>query len=199
MIESQKQLLAADQNKYLSIGITADGEPRRSFPVPWKNTGNAFNMRIPNVYLCPADLEDPEVWEQLARFRINGCHIFCPLEDYSFLHRLPDLWDLTIHQGGALRDLEFLRPMEGWFQLHIEDAVLESLDPLFPEGPRKGLHSYCVCLSGCTVKDHSALTHPDIYLSELVILAPEGSNAREQWKDVRCGKYTYWEYRVQEA
>ena len=63
----------------------------------------------------------------------------------------------------------FLRSMPGWFQLHVEDAVLEDL---------------------------SALTQEGIYLSELVILVPEGSNDKERWKAVRCGKYTYHEYKT---
>ena len=86
--------------------------------------------------------------------------------------------------------------MPGWFQLHVEDAVLEDLSDLFPEGRRKGIYSFCVCLSGCTVKDLSALTQEGIYLSELVILAPEGSNDKKRWKAVRCGKYTYHEYKT---
>ena len=153
-------------------------------------------MRTPEVFLSPDDLTDEALWAELSRFRINGCYIFCPLEDYSFLSRMPHLQDITIHYGGALRDLRFLRPMEDWLQLHVEDAQLEDLDDLFPDGLRKGIHSYCVCLSGCTVKDLSALTRKGIYLSELVILAPEGSNDKERWKAVRCGKYTYHEYRL---
>ena len=71
----------------------------------------------------------------------------------------------------------------------------ENLDDLFPDGLRKGIFSICLCLSGCTVRDHSALTQPDVRLSELVILMPEGSNDKDRWTDVRCGKYTYHEYR----
>ena len=198
MIESQREKLMNYPHKYLSIGITSDGRPRGSGWVPWRSTANAFNMRTPEVFLCPADLADEALGAEPSRFHINGCYIFCPLEDYSFLTRLPELQDITIHQGGALRDLGFLRPMEDWFQLHVEDAVLENLDDLFPDGLRKGIFSICVCLSGCTVRDHSALTQPDVRLSELVILMPEGSNDRDRWTDVRCGKYSYFEYRVKE-
>ena len=199
MIESQREKLTNYPHQYLSIGITAEGEPRFSGWVPWQSMANAFNMRTPQIFLSPADLADEELWEKLSRFRINGCYIFCPLEDYSFLNRLTGLQDITIYNGGALRDLHFLRPMEDWYHLHVEDAVLENLDDLFPDGPRKGLRSYCVCLAGCTVKDFSALNQEGIYLSELVILAPEGANEYARWKDVRCGKYTYHEYRLPKA
>jgi hypothetical protein len=154
-----------------------------------------MNMRTPDLYFSPEELQDEELWEELKRFHIVGCYIFCPLDDYGFLTRLTEIQDLNIYKGGALRSLSFLRQMPEWFQLHIEDAVLENLDDLFPHGLRKGIFSICVCLSGCTVRDHSALTQPDVRLSELVVLMPEGSNDKDRWTDVRCGKYTYHEYR----
>lgn len=196
MIESQREKLSTYPHKYLSIGITKDGNPRSSGWIPWDSMANAFNMRTPKIFLSPGDLTDEAIWAELSRFHINGCYIYCALDDYSFLERLPELQDITIYKGGALRDLGFLRKMDDWFQLNIEDAVLENLDDLFPEGTRRGIHSYCVCLSGCTVKDLSALVHPKLYLSELVILAPQGSNDKERWKAVRCGKYSYREYKV---
>lgn len=196
MIESQRQKLTEYAGKYLSIGITPDGEPRRSVWVPWEFTGNAMNMRTPDLYLAPEALSDEALRAELQRFHVVGCYIFCPLEDYSFLTGFPELQDITIHSGGALRDLRFLRCCPEWFQLHVEDAVLEDLTDLFPEGARRGIHSICVCLSGCTVRDISALTRQDVRLSELVILQPEGSADRDRWKAVRCSKYSYYEYRT---
>ncbi len=196
MTEADRQFLRNYSKKYLSIGITADGQSRRSVWVPWDGTANAMNMRTPDLYFSPDELRDEDLWAELQRFHIVGCYIFCPLEDYGFLNRLTELQDLNIYKGGALRNLSFLRQMPEWFQLHVEDAVLENLEDLFPDGPRKGIHSYCVCLSGCTVADHSALTREGIRLSELVILMPQGSNARDRWTDVRCGKYRYFEYKT---
>ena len=196
MTESERQYLRSYPKSTISIGVTGDGKPRRSVWVPWEYTANAYNMRTPDIYLSPAELLDPELWAELARLRIVGCYIFTPLTDYGFLARLTELQDLQIYKGFFLPDLGFLRKMPDWRQLHIEDAVLEDLDDLFPDGLRKGIFSICVCLSGCTVRDHSALTHPDVRLSELVILMPEGANDRERWKAVRCGKYTYHEYRL---
>lgn len=196
MVESQRQKLREYPHKYLSLGITEGGEPRRSISIPWEYTSNAFNMRTPDIYLSPVDMMDESLWAELGRFHIHGCYIFCPLEDYGFLNRLTELEDLCIRSGGALRSLRFLRNMPDWFHLHVEDAVLEDLDDLYPDGPRKGVHSVCVCLSGCQVGDISALVHPDIWLSELVILTPQGRNDRERWRAVRCGKYSYWEYRT---
>ena len=194
MTESQRQFLREYSKKYLSIGITADGKPRRSVWVPWELTGNAMNMRTPDLYFSPEELQDEALWEELKRFHIVGCYIFCPLDDYGFLYRLTELQDLNIYKGGALRDLRFLRTMPEWFQLHVEDAVRTDLNDLFPDGPRKGILSCCICLSGCQVADLSALEN--VRLSELVILMPEGTNDKDRWKAVRCGKYTYHEYRA---
>ena len=194
MTESERQFLREYSKKYLSIGITADGKPRRSVWVPWELTGNAMNMRTPDLYFSPEELQDEALWEELKRFHIVGCYIFCPLDDYGFLTRLTEIQDLNIYKGGALRDLRFLRTMPEWFQLHVEDAVLTDLNDLFPDGPRKGILSCCICLSGCQVADLSALEN--VRLSELVILMPEGTNDKDRWKTVRCGKYTYHEYRA---
>lgn len=196
MTESQREKLRTYPHEYLSIGITPDGEPRFCGWVPWQSMANAFNMRTPQIFLSPDDLADAALWAELSRFRINGCYIFCPLEDYSFLEPLTALQDLEIFSGGSLRDLGFLRDKEDWFQLHVEDAVLENLNDLFPNGRKEGLRSYCVCLSGCTVKDISALEQKGIYLSELVILQPEGSNDRTRWENIPCGRYSYFEYRL---
>ena len=111
MTESQRQFLREYSKKYLSIGITADGKPRRSVWVPWELTGNAMNMRTPDLYFSPEELQDEALWEELKRFHIVGCYIFCPLDDYGFLYRLTELQDLNIYKGGALRDLRFLRTM----------------------------------------------------------------------------------------
>lgn len=198
MTETKREYLSGYSSDYVSIGISTDARHVGSGWVPWDSMGNAFNMRVPRIFFDPRELLDPEIWEWLDSKTVNGCYIFCPLEDYSFLARLPHLQDIRIFQGFALRDLGFMRQLPDWFQLHVEDAVLENLDDLFPEGARKGIHSYCVCLGGCSVKDLSALTQPGIWLSELVILAPEGSNDRQRWEAVRCGKYSYFEYRLPE-
>ena len=194
MTEADRQALRSYPKKYLSIGITADGRSRRSVWVPWERTGNAMNMRTPDLYFSPEELLDEALWTELERFHVVGCYIFCPLEDYGFLTRLTELQDLNIYKGGALRDLRFLRQMPDWFQLHVEDAVLRDLSDLFPEGGRRGVHSICVCLSGCTVAD--VAVPEGTRLSELVILMPQGSNDRDRWKDIPCGTYTYHEYRA---
>lgn len=196
MTEAEKQILRKFPHKTISLGVTEDGHGRKSIHVPWQLGCNAYNMRTPDLWLSPAELLDEDLWAELGRLRVTGMYIFCPLEDYSFLSRLTALQDITIYQGGKLRDLRFLRQMPDWFLLHIEDAVLDGLDDLFPAGVRPGMGSRNVCLSGCTVADVSALEREDVRLSELLILMPDGSSDRERWQRIRCSKFSYFEYRA---
>ena len=195
MLETQLERLRQRAGRSVSLGITAFGEPRRSISVPWQRDMNAYNMRTPDVYLAPGDLADPAVRELLTACRVVGCYVFCPMADYGFLTDFPQLQDIHIRGGFALKSLDFLRDMEDWFQLCIWDADLPDLDALFPEGTHRGIHSYCVCFNGCTVGDISALEREGVRLSELVILVPQGTNQRERWQSIRCGKYTYYEYK----
>lgn len=191
MTESERQYLLSYPKETISIGVTRDGKARRSVWIPWEFDGNAYNMHTPDIWLSPEALQDEDLWTGLARLRVVGCYLFTPFTDYSFLFRLPDLLDLHIYKGFFLPDLDFLRSMPHWRQLHIEDAVLEDLTALV-SGP--AVSGRCICLSGCTVRDVSALDTSR--LSELVILMPRGSNDRDRWKHIRCGKYTYYEYKL---
>ena len=190
MTEADKQTLRSFPRRTISLGVTADGQRRRSIHIPWQLGCNAYNMRTPDLWLSPTELADGELWEELERLQVVGCYIFCPLEDYSFLNRLTRLRDIAIYKGGALRSLRFLRQMPDWYLLHVEDAVLEDLDDLFAQGSR----GRNVCLSGCTVAKTAA---PEgAHLSELLILMPEGSRDRGRWQHISCAKFSYFEYRV---
>ncbi|MBQ7779369.1 MAG: hypothetical protein IJ404_02645 [Clostridia bacterium] len=189
MVPSQKEKLLQYQGKYLNFGITEGGEPRNAIGVPWEATAHAFNMRTPDVYLAPEDLADEELMSQLRDFRILGCYIFTPLEDYSFLAGFPTLQDIHIRSGSAIRDLFFLKDLEDLFMFYLEDANLKSLEHLFTAG---GFHSYCLGLCNCKVAE---LTPPPHRISELVILQPEGTGERERWKALSALKYYYYEYK----
>lgn len=192
MTEAEKNILRNYPHKTISLGVTEDGHRRRSIHVPWQLSCNAYNMRTPDLWLSPAELSDVELWAELERLKVVGMYIFCPLADYGFLSRLAGLQDLAIFQGGALRELGFLRQMPDWYLLHIEDAVLENLVDLIPADPLRRN----VCLSGCTVADNAALER--VNLSELLILAPEGSGDRARWERFPCSKFSYFEYRGKE-
>ncbi len=195
MIQEQYEKLMAMENQYVSIGITENGSPRISISVPWDMTANAFNMRTPHLYLEPNDLEDPMILKQLRSNKLIGFYSFVPLEDYSFLSQFPTLEDITIHHGENMSDLSFLSNCPNWFQLHIEDAKIETLSPMF-EAERKGLHSICVCFVNCRIHDISSLQQIEKRLCELIILQPEGTNEKDRWKTVPSIKYFYREYKT---
>lgn len=196
MLESQRKLLERQNSKYLNIGITKDGAPRNSIRVPWEQTASAFNMKTPHVYFSGEDLRDPGILAMLKNYRVLGCYIFDPLEDYAFLEELKGLRDIHIRYGSNLTDISFLAENQEWFMFYLEDACLEDLEPLFPKERGKGMpHSYCVGLVNCKVADISALEQEHVYLSELLVIQPEGTNERARWEAVRAGTYRYYEYR----
>lgn len=197
MTDAQKELLESRKSKYLNIGITEKGEPLRAVWVPWVHDSSAYNMRTPDLWLSPEDVKDPALMEKLKGFCIRGCYIFTPLEDYSFIGELRELWDLHIEKGGALRDLSFMKELQEWFMLYVEDAVLEDLAPAFPEAWReKGLHAYCVEFVNCRVSDISAMAREDVRLSELLICQPEGTGEKQKWSRVHAHTYRYREYKI---
>ena len=87
------------EGEYLSIAITDDDIKRNVYPVLWRRTATAYNMKLPRLYLVKEDLEDQEIMNRIKSFKVNGCYIFCPLENYDFLRDFPDMYDLTIHNA----------------------------------------------------------------------------------------------------
>lgn len=192
MIQSEREQLFSRTSQYLSIGITEDGERRTSISVPWEGTCSAFNMKLPNVYLTEKDFEDQEIVEQLKNFRVIGCYIFTPLKDYSFLAQFPDIWDMCIMYGSAIKDLSFMRHMN-WDMLYIEDARLKDLQALFSEDRGNRVSQRCLGLYHCQVEDISALVERGLYMAELLIW-PEHYDPKEKarWKKVRSGNFRYY-------
>ncbi len=195
-ISKKKEIFENLNSEYLSIGITASGEPYGPLAVPWDNMANAFNMKTPQVYLSAEDIKDPEILEILKEYEILGCYIFDALDDYSFIADFKDLRDVFIMNGENITDISFMKDLKEWFMFYIENARIPNLEPLFPKEKKLGILPYCIGFGGCEIKDISALENPEIYLSELVVLCPKGSNNRERWRNIRCGHYGYYEYEL---
>ena len=171
----EKLIKAAEENAYLSIGISADGTPVWSGPVPWEKTVSAFNMKPPKVTLSAEDLSDPAVMDALSRCRINGCYIVAPLKDYGFISGFAELRDLSILCGENIRDLSFVRGLKELFMFYLENACVPDLEPLAAAcagstfGPSK-----CIGFRNCEIGDASALTESDIRFSELFFRTDKG-------------------------
>ena len=158
MLEEEKQKLLNRDSKYLSIGITEGGERFGMIGVPWVQTVHAYNMKTPDVYISPEDINDSSIMDILHTFSVIGCYIFVSLEDYTFLSDFPEIRDLNIMCGRNVRNLEFLRNLTECRMFLLHDAELENLDAIIDLNieNKSILGAYkCVALYNCSVQDLS--------------------------------------------
>lgn len=198
MIETERNELNRCDSEYLSIGITPDGVPCRSVRVPWEATVYAYNMRIPDVYLSPEDLEDEEIMQRLESYKLIGCYIWAPLDDYSFLARFKDLQDLNIKNGDAITNLDFLSELHECRMLYLQNAKLKNLDVIV-EAKKNSTAMFgclrCIGLDNCVVEDLSVFETERVHFSEFLIWMPEGSNERARWNVVSARTRRYFEFK----
>ena len=197
MVASQKELLLRKTGEYLSIGITEGGEPRSSFGIPWVSTSHAFNMRTPDVFLAPEDLQDAQIMALVGTFQVIGCYIYVPLERYDFLTQFKDLKDLTICKGDAIRDLDFLESLSQCSMLYLQNAKLQNLDAIVKVKLQSGglrLAFRCIGLDNCTVEDLSVFETADVHFSEFLVWNPISRNERDRWATVSASTKRYYEF-----
>lgn len=198
MIESERNKLENRESEYLSIGITQGGVPRTTIGIPWEATVHAFNMRTPNVYLSPEDIQDEEIMGQLESYKVIGCYIWAPLSDYSFLARFKDLQDINIKNGDAISNLSFLAELYECRMLYLQSAKLKNLDVIV-EVKKNSTAMFgclrCIGLDNCVVEDLSVFETEKVHFSEFLIWMPEGSNERSRWNVVSAGTRRYYEFK----
>ena len=169
MQESQRVLLSQLSRDYLSIGITQDGEIQRVIPIPWQQTGTAFNMRRPTLYIEPSDLEDEELMARLEAFQVRGMYIFTPLEDYSFIARFRGLWDVYILRFGGWIDLSFMRQIPGWNMFHLRDAIVPDISPVFRSKPEMIWNRQKVSLVNYRIDSPENDGNENVFISHLLV------------------------------
>lgn len=198
MLESERNKLNNRESEYLSIGITQGGVPRVTIGVPWEATAHAFNMRTPNVYLSPEDLQDEEVMVLIESYKVIGCHIWAPLTDYGFLARFKDLQDINIKNGDAICNLGFLSELYDCRMLYMQNAKLKNLN-MIVEVKKNSTAMFgclrCIGLDNCNIEDLSVLETEKVHFSEFLIWKPEGTNERDRWNRVSAGTKRYYEYK----
>jgi len=198
MIESERNKLENRESEYLSIGITQGGVPRTTIGIPWEATVHAFNMRTPNVYLSPEDIQDEEIMGQLESYKVIGCYIWVPLSDYSFLARFKDLQDINIKNGDAISNLSFLAELYECRMLYLQNAKLKNLD-MIVDVKKSSTAMFgclrCIGLDNCAVEDLSVFEIEKVHFSEFLIWMPEGSNERSRWSVVSAGTRRYFEFK----
>ena len=195
MQPSQSEKLSGHPSEYLNIGITADGQSVGSIPVPWEHTAHAFNMKTPDIYLEPSDLDDAALMEHLRSYKVLGLYIFTPLESYEFIRGFPTLWDIFILNAQTMQDISFLNDLPEWFMLFVHKAVIADLEPLRRKSEKRKIGSCCIGFSCCRVGDISALVETQRYISELMVVQPEGAGERQRWQAVKASTNRYYEIR----
>lgn len=198
MLQSEREKLENKAGEYLSIGITEGGIPRGSIGVPWVATTQAYNMRLPDVYLAPEDLQDEALMARIGQHRVIGCYIWAPLEDYSFLSRWKDLEDLNIKNGDAIRDLDFLAELTECRMLFLQNAKLKDLGMILEVKKRsKAMFGClrCIGLDNCVVEDLSDFERENLRFSEFLVWNPQSRNERDRWSVVSAHTRRYYEFR----
>lgn len=198
MITSEREKLRNKDSDYLSIGITSGGFPRMSVGIPWVATVHAYNMRTPDVYLSPEDLQDEELMRVFESYKVIGCYIWVPLDDYSFLARFKELQDINIKNGDAITNLDFLSELYECRMLYLQNAKLKNLDTIV-EVKKNSTAMFgclrCIGLDNCVVEDLSVFETEKVHFSEFLIWKPEGSNERARWNVVSAGTRRYYEFK----
>ncbi len=191
MLDIEKKKLLARDNEYLSIGITEDGKPFDVISVPWEKTAHAHNMKLPDVYITPDDLKDEDLLKTLHGYRVIGCYIYSPLDDYSFLSDFTELRDLNIRCADRLTSIAFLSELRECDMLTLEGARLESLNVITDvKKSVKGIFGgfRCLALFDCEIKDISSLC--DVSFSELIVGA---KNEEARWRKIPAHTFRYYE------
>ncbi len=187
MLENQRQKLYAMDNKtYLSIGISDDGTTYGQYPVPWVSTANAYNMKLPDIYISKDDIYDKKIMDKIKEFKVNGCYIFCPLDDYVFLNSFHDIFDLNIYFAYNLTDLSFLTNFTYCRLLFISNAHLKNVNEVFEKNKA---NPKCLALYNCVIDDISYLKETNYFFSELVVSNPKSRDERARWAGIKNLKY----------
>lgn len=198
MIASEREKLRNKDSEYLSIGITSGGFPRMSIGIPWVATVHAYNMRTPDVYLSPEDLQDEELMRVFESYKVIGCYIWAPLDDYSFLARFKELQDINIKNGDAITNLVFLSELYECRMLYLQNAKLKNLDVIV-DAKKNSTAMFgclrCIGLDNCVVEELSVFETEKVHFSEFLIWMPEGSNERARWNVVSAGTRRYYEFK----
>ena len=191
MIESEREKLLAKKSEYLSIGITEGGVPCGTTPIPWEKTVHAHNMKTPDVYLAPEDLEDEEILKTLHGYKVIGCYIYTSLESYAFLASFTEIRDLSIRAASGLENLDFLPELSECGMLYLEGARLDNLDAVAElKKSTRGIFApvRCLGLCDCEIEDISSLKA--LSFSELIVW---GKGDRERWSEIPASTHGYYE------
>ena len=189
MPEKYKEPLYSGKSEYLNLGISPGGVPVDNIAVPWEVTAHAFNMKIPDVWIAPEDLNDSELMDRIRSLHVLGCYVFAPLEDLGFIAGFGEVMDIYIADGSGLKDLSFLSGLGEWMMLHIHGARLKDLEPVYLSSLNgRTCPVFCLSFSGCRIDDASAL-YGMKNISELIVAGDGSEDDKKVWERVQALTY----------
>ncbi len=189
MLQSEKEKLFNYDGNYLSIAITENEERYGRYPIPWGSTSNAYSMKLPDIYISKKDLSDDKIMNEICRFKVHGCYIFCELESYDFLNRFVDMYDLNIYSAHNLTDMSFLKSFRDCRLLFISRAHLKNIDDVINNSQGVIARPRNIALYNCIVDDISKIKESDCYFHEFVISNPKSRDERLRWEGIKNLKY----------
>ncbi len=196
MLDSEKEKLLNREKECLSIGITQDGTPNNFISVPWVQTSHAFNMKLPDVYLTPEDLEDSAIMEKISSFKVVGFYIWAQLSNYEFLSRFPHIRDLNIFKGEKIENLDFLYNLKECSMFFLKNAKIQNINPILDVHKTVKFAIFggfgCVGLYNCTVEDISRFANEEHRFFEFLIWS-ENQKDKERWKSISSMTWKYYE------
>ena len=195
MRKEEKEKLTNHSNEYISVGITDDGIAYNAFAIPWDSASNAYNMRLPDVFIEPDDLKDEEIMSLIHSKKVIGCYCWSALEDFDFLSTFPDAEDVNIFKGENLRNIDFVKSLKELHMLFIKDAKLDNMDAILeiPKSDRQFIHMKNIGLYNCEVEDVSAFSKKEHKFYEFIVWNKKESRERNKWNVVSALKRKIYE------
>ncbi len=182
MLDTERKKLFDPKREYLNIGISEGGVVYGIIPVMWESTAGAFNMKTPDVFIAPEDLSDEAVMDRIYSLTVQGLYIYTPLEDYGFISRLTDLWDIHIEGAENMKSLDFLSEMHDCSMLFLAHAHLSDIDTVYKvkEADRGIVQAFrYLGLYDCRVERPTECSNPKCYFTELLVWSRPENRERD--------------------
>lgn len=191
MQDIERKKLLDRKSEYSSIGITEGGIAKSVIHIPWESTAQAYNMRLPNIYISPEDLADEAIMHMIMAHKVIGCYVWIPLDDYTFLSNFTELEDLSIIHGDNIRSLDFLQGLSECRMLFLHNAKVDDLNVLIDLNHKQqnvfgGLR--CVGLVNCEVRDLTIFEREKHFFAEFLVW--EHKPNKKRWEAISAGRKT---------
>ena len=195
MRKEEKEKLLNHKSEHISIGITDDGVAYNGFSIPWESTSNAYNMRLPNVFITHDDLNDEEIMGMILSRKVIGCYCWSSLENFDFVSHFSDIEDVNIFKGEKLKNIDFVKSLKELRMLFIGNAMLDNIGAILqiPKSDRQFIRMMNIGLYNCEVKDLSTFLEKEHKFHEFLVWNKKEKLERKKWGVVSALKKKVYE------